>query len=173
MAVTTEGAQVHQTAVDSTSGDELKRTWSRLKSLLNLLLKKAGPRKTLGRSARGCWSASTPGRIKELPVPEEQLTGKRRTIIRGAHGIQTINDNFKEDPRPSRALMERWHGETQFELVGLSDEASEPAVPAPPPKPRTPINHDQELGLHRNILDNMLDFKDIKSQHFPKSSRLL
>ncbi|CAE7817945.1 RE1 [Symbiodinium sp. CCMP2592] len=57
-----------------------------------------------------------PQRTKDSPVEVDHLTGKRRTIIQVPGGGQTIEDDFTAEQRPGRALMERWTGETQFQI---------------------------------------------------------
>ena len=70
----------------------------------------------------------TPGKMKQLPVPEERLTGERRTIIRYDENqpAKVIDDDYKRDPQPGRSMMERWSGETKFKI-----EASHPAAGLP------------------------------------------
>ena len=63
---------------------------------------------------------------KDCPVPETSLTGVRKTVVQRPGRAQVITDNYRTEARPRRALMERWLGETQFEL---RPEASQPARP--------------------------------------------
>ena len=76
-------------------------------------------------------SMFTTDRTKDCPLPEEELSGKRRTIIQRPGGAQIIEDHFREEARPRRALMERWTGETQFERRVMSRRAPPPAQRAP------------------------------------------
>ena len=162
LVVSTQGATIHQTAVGldtllknyrgkhfldasgETPGDELEEN-------LEPAEVRVEPPAPEQRADRDVWeqrpgmlvrvhnvmrlSLFSPLKMKDLPVPEDQLTGQRRTIIRGPEGLRTIVDDFRKDPRPSRALMERWRGETQLELKVPGD--GEPALqerPAPLPE---------------------------------------
>ncbi|CAE7836823.1 GIP [Symbiodinium sp. CCMP2592] len=59
----------------------------------------------------------TPVRIKDLPVLEDHLSGRRRTVLQSPGGGNVIEDNYKTDPKPARSMMDRWRGETQFEIL--------------------------------------------------------
>ncbi|OLQ07002.1 putative ribosome biogenesis protein RLP24 [Symbiodinium microadriaticum] len=163
LIVSTQGATLHKTAVgldtllkgyrgkhflDASSespGDELEEN-------LEPAEVRAEPSPVGPRPERDTWerrpgmlvrihnvmrlSLFSPSRVTSLPVSEDQLTGNRRTIIKGPNGPRMIVDNFRTDPRPSRALMERWHGETQFELKPPEGEGSVPAASGElPPAP--------------------------------------
>ncbi|CAE6969531.1 SLC6A5 [Symbiodinium natans] len=77
----------------------------------------------------------TPDKTQECPKAEWELTGKRRTIIQIGSNRQVIEDNYKVDDRPNRGLLERWTGETHFELKqkkkAEDDEASKPISKIP------------------------------------------
>ena len=73
----------------------------------------------------------TPARMKDTPVLEEHLSGQRRTVMQQPGGAHVINDDYKLAEKPTRSMMERWRGETQFEILpefrklyGPSAEAS-------------------------------------------------
>ena len=72
----------------------------------------------------------TPDRVQECPVRESQLTGKRKTIAQLPGGTQVIEDNYKEELKPNRGLLERWYGETHFELKPKTKGREEQAGPA-------------------------------------------
>ena len=77
-----------------------------------------------------------PSKLNALPVDEDQLTGQRRTKLRGIHDKSeptTIEDNYKETDQPGRSLQERWVGETWLELT----KTAAPSTPAAR-VPRTP-----------------------------------
>ena len=67
----------------------------------------------------------TPDKVQECPVRESQLTGKRKTIAQLPGGPQVIEDNYKEELKPNRGLLERWWGETHFELKPKARSATE------------------------------------------------
>ena len=77
-----------------------------------------------------------PGKLNALPVDEDQLTGQRKTKLRGIHDKSeptTIEDNYKETDQPGRSHQERWVGETWLELK----KTAAPSTPAAR-VPRTP-----------------------------------
>ena len=76
----------------------------------------------------------TPDRTKDCPLPEQELTGKRRTIIQRPGGAQSILDDYKTADRPRRSLMDRWAGETQFERTRQVLPPAPPEQRAPPPE---------------------------------------
>ncbi|CAE7857211.1 GIP, partial [Symbiodinium sp. KB8] len=59
----------------------------------------------------------TPARMKDTPVLEEHLSGQRRTVMQQPGGAHVINDDYKLAEKPTRSMMERWRGETQFEIL--------------------------------------------------------
>ena len=62
----------------------------------------------------------TPDKVQECPVRESSFTGKRRTFVQATGGTkqQLIEDDYKSEGKPNRGLLERWTGETHFELKG-------------------------------------------------------
>ena len=71
----------------------------------------------------------TPSRTTTMPYAEEDLTGARKTKIRGLQGDSpevAIEDDYKTAHDPNRALQERWLGETWLEI-------KESAKPSGPP----------------------------------------
>ena len=61
----------------------------------------------------------SPSKVQQSPLTEDQLTGKRITVIRpmveGADEV-SLEDNFKTADEPHRQLQERWRGESRFEI---------------------------------------------------------
>ena len=60
-----------------------------------------------------------PEKIASVPIDLDDLTGKRKTIIRpviAGSSETTLEDNFKDSSDPSRSLQERWTGETWLEI---------------------------------------------------------
>ena len=61
----------------------------------------------------------TPSRTTSCPAAEDELTGRRVTILRGLQENSEqfeINDDYKESEDPNRSLQDRWVGETKFEM---------------------------------------------------------
>eukprot|EP00438_Fugacium_kawagutii_P004153 Skav203992 [mRNA] locus=scaffold3297:153239:156406:+ [translate_table: standard] len=77
----------------------------------------------------------TPSRTGNSPFNEDQLTGKRITIVQpmidGAEE-KIIEDDFKEDEAPLRQLQERWQGQTRFEVkIDAKKELAKKRIPDP------------------------------------------
>ena len=51
------------------------------------------------------------GKTKNIPIPEESLTGEWRTIVKSGDNEQVIEDNFRTHENPARCMMDRWAGE--------------------------------------------------------------
>ena len=68
----------------------------------------------------------TPARVASSPVPEDRLTGVRKTYVQpavpGSNKI-TLEDDFRESDEPHRHLQERWTGETWLEISTASASA--------------------------------------------------
>ena len=85
----------------------------------------------------------TPDKVQECPVKDSELTGRRRTFVQttGSISKRGIEDDFRSDPKPNRGLLERWSGETHFELKSGSgaaetSEQPEAATEAPVAAPQ-------------------------------------
>ena len=73
----------------------------------------------------------TPDKVQECPVRESSFTGKRRTFVQATGGTkqQLIEDDYRSEGKPNRGLLERWTGETHFELKGEPSQSSAPSEP--------------------------------------------
>ena len=54
-----------------------------------------------------------PSKTKNIALPEDSLSGERRTITRSGNNEQVINDNFRTHKNPARCMLDRWTGETR------------------------------------------------------------
>ncbi|CAE7503185.1 GIP, partial [Symbiodinium microadriaticum] len=81
----------------------------------------------------------TPDKVQECPVRESSFTGKRRTFVQATGGTkqQLIEDDYKSEGKPNRGLLERWTGETHFELKGEPSQSSAPSEPVKAPTVET------------------------------------
>ena len=114
-----------------------------------------------------------PGKTKNIPVAEDQLTGERRTIVKSGDNEQTIEDNFRTHENPARCMLDRWTGETRFRIVsdhpsskrmkGREDHPAVPrsqrespsGVPTPldGPEESEPRPHGPRAGSSSDVLD--------------------
>ena len=71
-------------------------------------------------------------KVQECPVKDSDFTGRRRTFVKDSGSVkqQTIEDEYCSEAKPNRGLLERWTGETHFELKsGVAPGGSSVAVP--------------------------------------------
>lgn len=79
-------------------------------------LKEDGDQRTLVRIHRlPRLALFAPSRLTVCPVPLEEFTGKRTTVVRYSHGGDEVK--IEDDWSVARSLQDRWTGETHFELV--------------------------------------------------------
>ena len=108
---------------------------------------RAPPRKrTSTPEVRGRWlvrihnkprlALFVPSKARGLPVPEEQLDGERRTVVRAAGNEQTILDDYRNDENPGRCLIDRWTGETYLKISANHPQGQVPDSEAKPPEPQ-------------------------------------
>ena len=91
----------------------------------------------------------TPDKVQECPVPSDSFTGKRRTFVQspGSSRQQVIEDDFQSETKPNRGLLERWTGETHFELKSDPKDKAIGSAAAPEPRPPEPVRATEATGI--------------------------
>ena len=78
-------------------------------------------------------SLFSPQRMTSLPIPEEELSGLRKTKVKGMSSTSEaiiLEDDYKESDDPHRSLQDRWRGETWLEIKATSRQPQSEASKA-------------------------------------------
>lgn len=99
----------------------------------------------------------SPSGRSSCPMKEDQLTGKRRTIVRPIvenAPEAVIEDDFKTSEDPMRLLQERWKGETWFEIKPEHSSGGMKQVR------KTKRSQEEDLAPPDPIVEERLEDKD-------------